>query len=77
MAEIVMAPWTDDQVRSLNLYQRLGTMHPYTCPSHEWCLELVARRDGLVCPVPECTYEQDWAHEFAVNWGRSGGSEKG
>jgi hypothetical protein len=57
---IIYAPWTDDEVESLNQYQRSGVMHPFTCGrSHS---SLIATNDGWICP--NCEYTQDWCHEF-------------
>lgn len=28
---MTFAPWTSDQVRALNAYQRSGWLHPFTC----------------------------------------------
>lgn len=72
----IKTPWTDEQVRNLNAYQQSGQFHPFTCggdrgdDAHkayaaehggDWG-QLVATKDGWVCPV--CSYRQDWAHEF-------------
>lgn len=32
MEEKIQAPFTDDQVKSLNEYQRSRVFHPFTCP---------------------------------------------
>lgn len=64
MAQI-QAPFTADQVKSLNGYQRSKVMHPFTCAMHS-DLNLIAREDGWVCP--QCTYRQNWAHDWMANW---------
>jgi hypothetical protein len=59
---IVRAPWTAEQVDKLNKFQRLGFIHPFTCPGHEGGgdRDLVATRGGWICC--HCGYRQDWAH---------------
>lgn len=67
MLETIQAPWTEDQVRQLNLFQRSGLMHPFTCPwdGHSQLGWLIATTDGWVCQVTEnCDYTQRWAHAF-------------
>jgi hypothetical protein len=63
------APWTDDEVASLNGYQACGFAHPFTGrrgPNGEETI-LIATRDGWVeregGPVV-----QTWAHSFMVDW---------
>lgn len=76
----IKAPWTDEQVETLNRYQR-GPMHPFTCGSldhperenlspasrntFEKGRTLIAKNDGWHCPT--CSYTQDWAWEFMLN----------
>lgn len=71
------APFTRDEVWSLNAYQDAGVMHPYTCPT---CREqaprigderLVATTFGWVCRnrnLYGCHYVQYWAHDWTANW---------
>lgn len=59
----VIAPWTAEQVAALNRWQRLGYVHPFTCPNG-W--NLVATTAGWVCPGT-CGYTQDWAHDFMAD----------
>lgn len=56
-------PWTDDQIRLLNAFQRSNRFHPYTCdnPVHRG-EPLVASILGWTCPEEGCPYTQDWAH---------------
>jgi hypothetical protein len=69
----VSAPWTPEQVDSLNRYQESGLMHPYTCPNRgtghpDGAADrgvLVATVDGWTCP--DCTYTQDWAHPWSAD----------
>lgn len=75
--KIIKAPFTDEQVKTLNEYQKCGMMHPFTCCSPEdipECLRtkggpheglLVATTEGWVCPCGK--YKQDWAHEFMAD----------
>lgn len=61
----IHAPFTVTQVENLNAYQRVGLMHPFTCGNagsqHP---PLVATSKGWQCPVVDCDYTQNWAHEF-------------
>lgn len=70
MSETVTAPWTPEQVESLNGYQRSGVMHEFTCGvgghSHG---ALRATPDGWVCDFERCDYRQDWAHPFMADGG--------
>lgn len=61
----VHAPWTDEQVNSINRYQKIGIPHPLTCAAPGCtstdCI-LVAKHDGMHC---ECgQWKQDWVHDF-------------
>lgn len=74
MGDTVKAPWTDDQVRSLNAYQESGFMHPFICSEHvddnlhaDYEV-LVASRDGWHCPVPGCAWHQVWAWAWMADW---------
>lgn len=72
MIDKIEPPWTKEQVRALNRYQRGGWMHPFTCGSGHRTDEhhldkqgvLVATESGWLCPF--CDYEQDWAHSFML-----------
>ncbi len=79
MAEQIKAPFTPEQVANLNAYQAARRFHPFTCggdrkdadhvayqaqhPRQDFG-QLVATQQGWECPVPGCTYTQDWAHGF-------------
>ena len=69
----VTAPFTPDQVASLNAYQQSETFHPFTCGRDE-CREanpdasLAPAEDGWHCTVRGCRYRQDWAHGFMADW---------
>jgi hypothetical protein len=65
----VNAPWTQDQVASLNSYQASGRFHPFTGergPKGEETA-LIATKEGWVekdgGPVV-----QTWAHQFMTDW---------
>jgi hypothetical protein len=68
------APWTSAESFALNVFQKRGNFHPFTCPKHEGEGEvlLIATMDGWVCSkVPTCEYTQDWAWTAmfdAKNW---------
>jgi len=68
----VTAPWTEEQVRSLNGYQASGRFHPFTYGDGADQVDLIATRDGWVAcdggPVV-----QDWAHGFMADgsWARA------
>lgn len=68
--------WSEQQVKSLNDFQRAGAMHPFTCDRCRFKLGtwsgndhvqrcLVATPEGWVCPT--CDYTQDWAHPFMLD----------
>jgi len=66
MSKQVSAPFTDDQVDSLNAFQAFGASHPFTCGGDNCREVLRATSDGWVCP--KCGHRQDWAHSFMVDW---------
>lgn len=59
------APFTDDQVNSMNSFQSAGVVHPFTCSCGAGAL--IATTDGWICPK-KCGYSQDWAHDCMTNW---------
>jgi hypothetical protein len=64
-AKIITAPWTIEQVDTLNHYQRTEFVHPYKCPMHDGGDHiLVATRKGWICP--HCAFTQDWASELML-----------
>lgn len=67
MIKRVEAPWTDDQVASLNAYQKAGPFHPFTYGEGNEQVDLIATAAGWVAhhggPVV-----QKWAHEFMADW---------
>lgn len=60
------APFTEDEIASLNEYQDSGYMHPFTCVCGGHT-NLVATKDGWICN--KCAYKQNWCHNFMANWG--------
>lgn len=70
----VSAPFSEDQVLSLNEFQQSNFVHPFTCGSGHRTDEahgeergrLLATTAGWVCPP--CGYTQDWAHDWMANW---------
>ncbi len=61
----VTAPFTEEQVKSLNAYQKSQYVHPYTCVCGNH-IPLIATKDGWVCK--KCAYKQNWAHNFTADW---------
>jgi hypothetical protein len=61
------APWSDDQVASLNAFQAAGVLHPFTCGGERCRAVLMAEADGWHCPAG-CGYKQTWAHPFMADW---------
>ncbi len=65
MSDIVYAPFTDEQVRRLNKWQKSGKIHPFTCGGSDNCRSiLIPTNNGWICP--NCDYKQDWCHSFMV-----------
>jgi DNA-binding NtrC family response regulator len=76
----IHAPFSPDQVESLNRYQRSGLGHPFTCgnnrgsKAHKKAMKvrgdkdlgvLVATSNGWVCPA--CSYTQQYAYDFMAD----------
>ena len=61
------APFTDDQVESLNAYQKAGVMHPFTHGDGPDKVDLIATRDGWIA-APGGPGVQTWAHAFMADW---------
>lgn len=71
MTDVRVAPWTDEEVEALNVWQHTSSVHPFTCGKrvdHPFEEEygdhgaLRATNDGWVCA--HCDYTQDWAHKM-------------
>lgn len=58
------APWTADQVASLNAYQECGYAHPFTSGSGG---DLIATPEGWVEQAGG-PIVQTWAHPWMVDW---------
>ena len=58
----IYAPFTDEQVRILNIWQNNEHWHPYTCCNHE---NMIPTNEGLKCPI--CERIQNWVHDFSVD----------
>ena len=55
-----------EQVDSINGYQRQSFFHPFTCGNnHDGARVLVAEKTGMKCPT--CDYHQDWCHNFMTD----------
>lgn len=65
----IEAPFTLEQVQSINDYQSAGCFHPMTCASDDeaGCHgHLVADTDGLKCF--DCSARQTWVHAWMADW---------
>ena len=61
------APFTDDQVKSINEFQKSKHWHPFTCGKVHCDGILTATTHVLVCR--KCgNWKQYWVHDFMVNW---------
>lgn len=60
----VLAPFTTDQMISINDYQLHGPFHSYTCKNNSRHL-LMAYANGLSCDF--CSYIQDWVWDWTAN----------
>jgi hypothetical protein len=65
MGTAVSAPFTTNQVASLNAYQTEGAAHPFTCGVSGCREALKATAAGWVCP--RCDYRQTLAHAFMAD----------
>lgn len=54
--------FTDDEVASLEGYQKCGFLHPFTCCGQPQ----KPTPQGMLCEV--CGVVQDWAHRFMLDW---------
>lgn len=65
VAERTTAPWSDDQVASLNEYQTSGVFHPFTCHRCRDVLGTWSVRyaDGRVEPLPPTSDEWQASEE--------------
>lgn len=63
------APWTDEEVASLNAYQESGVMHPFTGTRKPDGGEtvLIATKEGWV-ESEGGPIVQTWAHGWMADW---------
>ena len=64
----ITTPFTEEQVKSLNEYQKSEHVHPYTC-GNDSChhVPLIATKEGWTCP--QCyNWTQTWCHDFTADW---------
>lgn len=61
------APFTDEEVKSINDFQKSGVFHEFTCVESHPGLDrtLVAFQHGLDCP--HCAYTQVWVHSWMAD----------
>ena len=71
----VKALFTDEQIKSMNEFQQAGVMHPFTCG--KCSNDLVATKEGWICPTEGCDYTQNWCHSFMSDgsWKKIFGNE--
>lgn len=66
----IYAPFTDEQVLSLNAFQRGEKSRPFTCAACSRAYKgehvLVAGRNGLACRG--CDFRQSWAIDWMLDW---------
>ena len=58
---VKLAPFTDEEVRILKLWQTNDYLHPYTCCDGE---PMEVYTEGLKCTI--CGRVQQWIHDFSV-----------
>lgn len=62
---MLQAPFTSEQVASLEGYQNCRRYHPFTCGNCSANLKPTVA--GWVCPTKGCNYTQDWCHEHMAD----------
>ncbi len=60
---IATAPFTEDQIKSINRFQKSGILSPITCSCNG---HFYAREDGLTCPG--CFSKLEVVPVFTTNW---------
>jgi hypothetical protein len=65
MDERRIAPFTPDEVATLNEFQKSGIWHAFTCRDGHCRGILVVTPQGWTCP--ECLYTQDWAYTWMTD----------
>jgi hypothetical protein len=59
---LIHAPFNNEQVDNMNLFQNDPLVHPFTCSNCRGVL--TATKDGWICEFCHEHIKQDWAHEF-------------
>lgn len=58
-----LAPWTEEEVATINEYQKSNLFLPFVCSAMH---TLVATRDGLFCP--QCSsFSLDWTYPWVLS----------
>lgn len=66
--DLVHAPFSDEQVRSLELWQANPHVHPFTCPSDEHATRsLTPTAGGWICLHVGCYRTQTWAYRIMLD----------
>ena len=65
-ADLLYAPWTDEQVEALQKWQEDDTKHPYTCVCGE---SLAPYNSGWKCEY--CGHTQNWCWNFSTEYDRT------
>lgn len=60
---LILAPFTGDQVKSINRFQSDGRLQPITCGCGK---KMYAREEGMLCSM--CFSSQDYAPKLTTNW---------
>jgi len=60
-SETRIAPFTDDEVRILKLWQENDFLHPFICCDH---ITMEVTNEGLKCN--KCGRLQEWVHDFML-----------
>jgi hypothetical protein len=72
ITKIAYPPFTRDQVKSMNAFQKSGAGEPEVCSAsalvHRPGLRLVARRGGWWCRKCRSNYQHAWAYEPMTDW---------
>ena len=63
--DIIVIPFSEEQVESLNAYQNSGVFHPFTHCNGTAILE--ARKDGWFCPSCQKMTNQNWAWRWMAD----------
>ena len=64
----IQAPWSEDQVKSLNSYQKANKFHPFTgTDSQGNKVNLIATQDGWLAE-DNGVIVQDWCHHWMADF---------